>query len=119
MPRRSLEPSESGRFQCCPSKGLKLVIDSLGFLSFHLSISCHSSLVSRLSPLSHSLILANDLLPTACESITRNITYNDVQAIPYDTLPDGLTPNDGLVARGKMRRKFKRGGVIVNQGDAK
>lgn len=73
----------------------------------------------RLLLLPYSLILANDLLPTACESITRNITYNDVQAIPYDTLPDGVTPNDGLVARGKMRRKFKRGGVVVNQGDAK
>lgn len=66
-----------------------------------------------------SLVLANDLLPTACESITRNIKYNDVHAIPYDTLPDGVTPNEGHAGRGKNRKKFKRGGVVVNQGDAK
>ena len=66
-----------------------------------------------------SLILANDLLPTACTSITRNIEYNDVQAIPYEFLMDGVSPNDGPAARGKNRRKFKRGGVVVNQGDAK
>ena len=66
-----------------------------------------------------SLILANDLLPTACTSITRNIEYNDVHAIPYKFLADGVTPNDGSAARGKNRRKFKRGGVVVNQGDAK
>lgn len=67
-----------------------------------------------------SLILANDLLATACTSITRNIEYNDVHAIPHALLPDGVTPNNGPTARGppKARKRFARPGVVVNEGDA-
>lgn len=64
-----------------------------------------------------SIILANDFSPSACLSMTRNITHNHLHPTPYPTLPSGL-PNDGPICRGRKRRKFQKGGVVVNEGDA-
>jgi hypothetical protein len=47
MLRRSLEPSELGRFRNCPSKRLRFVVDLLEFSSFRLC-DC-SSLIPLLS----------------------------------------------------------------------
>lgn len=55
--------------------------------------------------------------PKACEAMRRNVEFNDVQAIPVE--PTTEQPNNGLVARGKGRKKFRKLGVVVNEGDAK
>ena len=46
----------------------------------------------------------------------RNVAYNDIGAIPTPSTEEDK--NDGQAARGRKRKRYDRGGVVVNEGDA-
>ncbi|KAJ9119628.1 hypothetical protein QFC22_003337 [Naganishia vaughanmartiniae] len=98
-------PGEIGEYQC-PKYTVLEALSATGLRSIRYAQELPNV----------GLVLANDMSPKACEAMRRNVEFNNVQAIPNE--PTEEQPNRGLVARGKGRKKFKKLGVVVNEGDA-